>query len=703
MNGRVSFPRSGILVLGPNTVQSLVPATLISQVESLLETHRIAEAVDLAEQQRKKLQSKLSADDDEVEELHYVFQLLGLRCFSETMFEDAGKYLLNGELDPRILVSYFPEYRGAMFAPDDAIDMFAGVAEHLPEEDSVADIIAQNLVRNYSPHLKPSTREARPTVELLDILKDEARRMLYTVLQAWQRKGRVENKGLAVMRKVKMVVDTALMKILAENGDTPGLQRMLDSPNDVVLDEVEPILIQSQQLNVLCKLYRQRGEEGKLLDAWAKLVEGQWTDEDLPDPLTTMFNYLSEKRDRALIQRWGVWIAARDPERGLKLLISRDAGKRAGKAEDDLVLLQRLRDASPVAAAQYLEHLVLQRRSTDRDLHQQLAMTCIDQVLSCMGDDNVTKLWRAKVSSYASSSSTSSSTSFLLYFTSTTPDSEHKRIRLKAILFLQGSNLYDPEPVKQRLAEHAKIFPLELAIVKGKLAHHREALSILIQTMHDSRSAESYCTLGGDVVTTRLALSIGEKHDLLLWASLLTGAVPGAKGRAPMAMARQQSADDETRKKLLGILLEVCMSGGESTLESTARLLNSQAMNLDVVDVISLIPPDWPLNLLSSFLARTFRRTLHSIHEGQIVKNISMGQNLEVAERTWMVIREQGAVIEEPVEDDEDDAHSEKAKIGEILNEKLGLHDQAPVDEIQVDAEKQRSGEEAPGRDESIS
>ncbi|TFK48950.1 hypothetical protein OE88DRAFT_1633535 [Heliocybe sulcata] len=701
MNERVSFPRSGILVLGSNTVQSLVPATLVSQAESLLENHRISEAIDLAEQQRKRLQSKLTAEYDETEELHYVFQRIGLQCFSETMFEDAGKYLLNGELDPRILVSYFPEYRGALFAPDDAIDMFAGVAEYLPEEDTVADLIAQNLVRNYSPHLKPNTREARPTVELSDILKDEARGMLYTVLQGWRRKGRVEDKGLAVVRDV---VDTVLTKMHAENGDTPELHKMLDSDNDVLLEEVEPILIQSHQFNVLCKLYRQRGQERKLLDAWAKLAEGEWADEDLPDPLTTMFDYLSEKRDRALIQRWGVWFSTKDPERGLKLLISRDAGKRAGKAEDELALLERLRDASPVAAAQYLQHLVLQRRSTNRELHQQLAMACIDQVLACMVDDNVTKLWRAKVSSYSSSTSTSSSSSFLAYFNSTTPDSESKRIRLKTILFLQGSNLYDPEPVKQRLADYAKVFPLELAIVEGKLGHHREALSVLMQTLHDSRSAESYCTLGGDVVTTRLALSIGEKHDLLLFASLLSGSVPGAKSRAPRMMARQQSADEDTRKKLLGILLEVCMSGGELMAESTARLLNSQAMNLDIVDVISLVPPDWPLNLMSSFLTRSFRRSLHSMHEGQIVKNISMAQNTEVAERTWVVIREQGAVIEEPAEDDEDgEATGEKEKIGEILNEKFGLHEEAPVDAIQVDEEKERGTGDATEVDEGIS
>lgn len=61
-----TFPRSGVLILGPNTIQSLLPSTLISQAESLLESHRIEDAVSLVDQQRKKIEGKLEVDDDEV-------------------------------------------------------------------------------------------------------------------------------------------------------------------------------------------------------------------------------------------------------------------------------------------------------------------------------------------------------------------------------------------------------------------------------------------------------------------------------------------------------------------------------------------------------------------------------------------------------------------------------------------------------------
>ena len=51
---------------GPNSIQSLLPVTPISQAEALLESHRIEDVILLADQQRKKVQGKLVADANEV-------------------------------------------------------------------------------------------------------------------------------------------------------------------------------------------------------------------------------------------------------------------------------------------------------------------------------------------------------------------------------------------------------------------------------------------------------------------------------------------------------------------------------------------------------------------------------------------------------------------------------------------------------------
>lgn len=121
----------------------------------------------------------------------------------------------------------------------------------------------------------------------------------------------------------------------------------------------------------------------------------------------------------------------------------------------------------------------------DPDLHSQLAEAYADQLVACLANESTSKLWRAKgksvqplllsylceltrfpASSYFSGRSESS---YISYFASTTPESESKRTRLKAILFLQGSTLYDPAAVRTRLSAHAKILKLELAILEGKV------------------------------------------------------------------------------------------------------------------------------------------------------------------------------------------------------------------------------------------
>jgi vacuolar protein sorting-associated protein 3 len=72
--------------------------------------------------------------------LRYVYQRLGFQCFVETLFEDAGNHFFEGDLDPRVVVSYYPELRGSLFNANDTMDIFAGVVEHMPQESSVDDI-----------------------------------------------------------------------------------------------------------------------------------------------------------------------------------------------------------------------------------------------------------------------------------------------------------------------------------------------------------------------------------------------------------------------------------------------------------------------------------------------------------------------------------------------------------------------------------
>ena len=99
---------------------------------------------------------------------------------------------------------------------------------------------------------------------------------------------------------------------------------------------------------------------------------------------------------------------------------------------------------------------------------------------------------------------------------------------------------------------------------------------------------------------------------------------------------------------------------------------------MPLLQVLPTIPSSWPLRTLSTFLSRSFRRTLHAHHESLLIKAIASCENLEVSERTWEVLREQGAIVEEAVETEDDESvadgiHEKVGGLGLELDEKVGL------------------------------
>ncbi|KAF8690330.1 hypothetical protein AX14_003009 [Amanita brunnescens Koide BX004] len=652
---------SAILLLGSASIQSLVPSTLISQVESPLDSHRYEEAIDLADQQLRKVQQAPpdATSLEQVEELNYVYQLIGFQCFAETRFDDAGKLFTKGNLDPRLLVSYYPGLRGGLFSSDDQVDVFQGVADKMPTEDSVEAIVAANLVRNYSPHLSP---DMSGTVELTRVLVMAAEEMLEGFLSRWRgtmghryvsleaskaakEKGREKDKGKAKAADPScQVVDTVLTKLYAQFDKEPELYALIHGPNFIVLSEVEDALIHARQFDALCQLYKQQGEEHKLLDLYSKLIDGVWTDDRVSDPISDMIRVVQDKKDRSLTQQWAVWLVKRDPDRGIKLLISKDAAKRKEKPEEDIALLDEVNNANAGAGQEYLEYLVLQRKSSSAELHTRLAVLYAERVSSFLEEDSVLKLWRAKASSYASSQPPPE-TAFISYFASTTPDSPHKRARLKLILILAGSPLYDANLLKQTLAKLEAVLRIECAIVDARRGDHHAVLVALAHDVRDLVSAEMYCAVGGGVdgvFDRKMALSLGGVEG-----GEVGKCVSGLFGGSAPALVEDGGEKEDEKKRLMRMLLEVYMSDPKGTPARTAKLLNAQAVHLDSEDVLSIVPLDWPVQVLSLFLSRSFRRLLHLQHEGRIVKSISAGQNLKVKDETWDDLRQGGHFVEE--------------------------------------------------------
>lgn len=82
--------------------------------------------------------------------------------------------------------------------------------------------------------------------------------------------------------------------------------------------------------------------------------------------------------------------------------------------------------------------------------------------------------------------------------------------------------------------------------------------------LHDSASAEIYCTLGGAVISPKTAHLLGERFGLQPWAALVAPFPTPAKATlaVPVGMEREKTVDESLKKELTKILLEVYESGG---------------------------------------------------------------------------------------------------------------------------------------------
>jgi len=132
---------------------------------------------------------------------------------------------------------------------------------------------------------------------------------------------------------------------------------------------------------------------------------------------------------------------------------------------------------------------------------------------------------------------------------------------------------------------------------------------------------------------------------------LNAGTFQEAKKTAKVASETPVNASTlETRKSLFMMLLQeylhIPQEQGGTVL--SLRLLNSQSAYLELSEVIDLLPPYWTVELLQNYLLRSLRRSHHVFKEIQIMKGLSLGENLRISEELFRLYEEQGPVVVAP-------------------------------------------------------
>ncbi|GAA5958846.1 hypothetical protein JCM3765_000755 [Sporobolomyces pararoseus] len=587
---------------------------------------------------------------------------------------------------------------------DDQVESFKGIQEFIKTEKDLNHYILDNLNHNYSPHLSPSVETSPSTISLRSTLISKALSSFTSYLMKWRisrrggggqhhrSKSSKTGRRSQDCRKIDMLVDTSLVCLLAKENRPMDIKILLASSNDCVFDEnLEFKLLKLGLVGLVIELELSKNRFEKVLKIWLKVFKGEYQfkdqDQDQEDNdnggdrdslLKQIFELLWKlrlKKDyKGLVETYGLWLLKQDRELGLKLF--NDPKQHDTLSFDTRELFTKMKEVDEEAADLFLENSVLQEKDTDSSLHVDLVKRYLGKLKELIDSDSDAKAHLREQETVYSQNSTSSSSTFLSFlieqYSPTCRFSTLDRIRLKTILLLTISNKYDLNDSKTRLEEieikngGGGCLTFERVIVYGKLKLDRQALSLLLNHLKDFKTSETYTFQSGDPIVSIIQLkeiltklnlsplkrlnhfkkihhhhgqhSVERKKDLakILVEMTLLGSTSSTTKREKIVDEqggkREEAEEDQTSEEL----------------ERISKILEAQAINLDTIEVLPLIPDTFPIDFLNRFLSRSIRRSLHTHQESSILKNLASGQNLKVSEKLFTIQEKFGPSLELP-------------------------------------------------------
>ncbi|TYJ57008.1 hypothetical protein B9479_002287 [Cryptococcus floricola] len=685
---------SETFVVTPSCIYSLTLTPPVLAMERLCEEHKLVDAIAFLDEYRRQNRKGILAPPSPVDQVstsllvRYLSSFLASHLTQDASFEKAGALWVKGKVDPRWIVRLFEGLRGKVIGLDEEGEVWQGLKEAWSGLASTDEIIRVSIKKNYSPHLPPSTSASPASADLRRALEGDANVMLLGVLRK-TRASRRKGGGIRGVdgRKIDVVIDTVLAKLLtlplpSGSNHIDELLVLLSSPNDVVLSELEPFL--EERKYILAKVMRQEGKLGKVLDILQEMVEQDHGDPLCSDPLEEFASTLEGIECAEEWEKRVMWLVTRRPERALDVLINHSP-----PSLSPTDILPRLAAVDAQVHRTYLEHIVVTKRSPSRPLHQQLLDLMLDEASTLVQDDGIkyhlsdlNDEYRKEGLLQAQSKGRKDGKereTFIHFLARLAPDTPIKRLRLKLAFLLQGSPFYDVKRTGDRLEGIAEL-GWERAIVLGKLKQHDTALRLLALTLADPLTAQTYATTSGiEILSPRLAkeiASISNIGGLEHWATL------GEVGRK--RKGKVEVGDGEVRK-----LLDVYMADGTPPSLQSASLLLATLPTLPPLDpMLTSMPSDWPLDLVSPFFVRSLKKGEERRWEALVRKNIARGEYEGVEERWLEEVRKMKPVIqgrsldrgrEEKTEIDEKGEYDEKEEYvvdepqGRVLDEKLQM------------------------------
>ena len=464
-------------------------------------------------------------------------------------------------------------------------------------------------------------------------------------LSAWQ-----EKRGFGSIQDERLVfesVDLGLLHILLHletiittgsstaNANRTKLNNVVDNWKGP-FEAAVVMLERYQRLFVLSRLYQSKKQVRDVLRTWQRIAEGETDSGRELAPVAVeeqIKTYLVKIKDPAIVEEYGIWLAARNSTLAIQLFTDDDSKVKFPPQR----MTQLLKQYAPAAVQQYLEYLVFDKGLTK--YADDLIGYYLDSVLNVLENSADAK------DSLAQSYSTYRALqppkpTYLTFITENAPSEPWWQSRLRLLQLLSGgafavSGSYNTKPISpgkslsynidtvlERLSPFSSYLVSESIILDARQGRHKEALRLLVHGLGDHDTAIRHCYFGGPTSSN---------------AIIDADALPSFEYQS------------ELFRYLFLEFLQI--EDPEECLERTSQLAGKFAGWLDPMEVLSSIPEDWPLSHLSEFLTRTIRKITTEKAEAMVIKALSASQNLQKQAEFIDICEKMGAKIENADED----------------------------------------------------
>ena len=634
---RLSKLKSQNVVWASNQIWWAVRNPLVTRLDSRLEQAQFAEDGTTIQPNRNPVERVLGdirgqdpRNESEYLSLIYIRQKASVLLFMDVVlrtktsiiiFENEKRIteqaLIEGEVDPRIVLSMLPGLSQEVVQGSEGIQISGGITA-----------VIERFLQQNDLSVMPTDVNGPFGDNLLHFVK--------RYLQFWKRR-----KGMASVTSDPFVfstVDAALLHILllldqgSPNGtSSPGMYRA--ELHELVDREVEcfdravELLEQFKRLYVLSRLYQSNCKASvkasKVLATWRRILDGE---EDaggaFVDGENELRKYLARIRDQSLVEEYGAWLANRNPKLGVQIFADDHSRVKFEPAR----AVELLKERAPGAVKEYLEYLVfgkkvcaLTRLPSYLLTNHQQHTRYVNELIAFYLDTVIYEL-ESNPSSRTTLSQTYETYRILIppkptyhqFITDNAIPEEWWQARLR-LLQLLGSNQpatssYDVGTILSRLEPYENELVPEMIILHGRQEQHQEALRLLTHGLGDFDTAISYCLYG--------------------YSSIFR---PTTTGTLPVPQSELPSRAEQSR--LFNFLLQEFLNIDDLSqrIERTGELLERFGGWFDIGEVLATLPDEWSVDVFSGFLVNSLRTLVRQKAESDIVKALSDAQNSQTS------------------------------------------------------------------------